>query len=305
MSLNSLKIVPEEEYAKLLSDLDLPLEPKPIQTLFPEPSPSAETVPLRVEPQPGFIVRTVTSSKSRAFPLNHSIFINVCHSPEFPKPPAVTEEEIQKALNADATTKYQIPLSLTEPRVDTDDGKSCLVFDACIHSEPYQRACQDFDFRLYVIELAIEWVEEKNQLTLRREFTLPPGGSKGQLAPHTIPVLKEAPITEFDSARQQTTKKPQPAPKAGSIRVPEYRLQELPGLSGPSKQLHLSVMLPDLVNTKTTTLDIEPEQLILDTPNMYHLEVPFPYTIDITQGRALFSRNSKVLKVMLHRLEQE
>ncbi|KAK9765996.1 hypothetical protein K7432_005254 [Basidiobolus ranarum] len=263
MSLNTLRIVPEtnnqdsinsefagEEYEKILSELEQRLEPKPIETLLPEKSYKDFTVPLRIEPLPGFILSTVTASKSEKYPSNYPIFVNICHSPDFPKPPKVTEQEIQKALNADPTSNYQIPLSLTEPRTDTNDGKACLVFDACIHSEPFQRSCQDFDFRLYIIELAIEWVEEKNKLELRREFTLPAGSSKGPLAPHTIPVTKSAPVTEITSIPPKKDTPTTLSPKTNTPRVPEYRIQEIPGLTGPSNQLHISIMLPELVSCR-------------------------------------------------------
>lgn len=40
--------------------------------------------------------------------------------------------------------------------------------DACIHTEPYRRAEKDFDYKLYIMELAMEWVEEKCRVELSR-----------------------------------------------------------------------------------------------------------------------------------------
>ena len=40
--------------------------------------------------------------------------------------------------------------------------------DACIHTQPYMRAECDLDFRLYIIELAIEFVEEMESVDLSR-----------------------------------------------------------------------------------------------------------------------------------------
>jgi len=43
-----------------------------------------------------------------------------------------------------------------------------LVLDACIHTEPFKRTEKDFDYKLYIMELAMEWVEEKCRIELSR-----------------------------------------------------------------------------------------------------------------------------------------
>lgn len=47
-------------------------------------------------------------------------------------------------------------------------AKAYLVVDACIHTEPYKRSEKDFDYKLYIMELAMEWVEEKCRVELSR-----------------------------------------------------------------------------------------------------------------------------------------
>lgn len=47
-------------------------------------------------------------------------------------------------------------------------AKAYLVVDACIHTEPYKRAEKDIDYKLYIMELAMEWVEEKCRVELSR-----------------------------------------------------------------------------------------------------------------------------------------
>jgi len=48
------------------------------------------------------------------------------------------------------------------------DAKAYLVVDACIHTDPYKRTKKDFDYKLYIMELAMEWVEEKCRVELSR-----------------------------------------------------------------------------------------------------------------------------------------
>lgn len=47
-------------------------------------------------------------------------------------------------------------------------GKTILIFDACINTNPYIRAEGDLDYRLYILELAMELVNEKEGVSLSR-----------------------------------------------------------------------------------------------------------------------------------------
>lgn len=53
--------------------------------------------------------------------------------------------------------------------------------DACINTQPYLRSEKDLDFRLYILELSMEYVEEITSVNLSREFTMPSIASKGKI----------------------------------------------------------------------------------------------------------------------------
>lgn len=74
--------------------------------------------------------------------------------------------------------------------------------DACIHPQAYIRSEKDLDYRLYIIELAMEYVEEITRVNLSREFTMPTIRSKG-----TIPsrILRLPKPTLLDSIVNQLT----------------------------------------------------------------------------------------------------
>ncbi|RUS30309.1 pre-RNA processing PIH1/Nop17-domain-containing protein [Jimgerdemannia flammicorona] len=128
---------------------------------------TARTV--EVHPTAGFVCKTATTTETKKHMQGTNVYINVCYAPEIPQPITTTEREIQRALNAEPGAVYQIPLSLGEMRGDANRaGKPNLVFDACIHTNPYVRAERDLDYRLYVLELAMELVEEKEGVTLSR-----------------------------------------------------------------------------------------------------------------------------------------
>ena len=55
-----------------------------------------------------------------------------------------------------------MPMSLGATRYDRDHAdKSCIVVDACVHTQQYVRAERDLDYRLYILELAMELIEER------------------------------------------------------------------------------------------------------------------------------------------------
>lgn len=48
----------------------------------------------------------------------------------------------------------------------------CYVCDAIIHTLPFKRTREDSDFKLYIIELAVEMIEEQFNLELTRSTSL-------------------------------------------------------------------------------------------------------------------------------------
>ncbi|KAF9962234.1 hypothetical protein BGZ70_008095 [Mortierella alpina] len=162
-----------------------------------------------ITPVPGFVVQTLTTGESSKVPIGSKIvsfgkdtavFINVCSSDLMPKPSNATEAEIQRAINAEEGTTYQVPFQLSPPREYRDSvAKSYLVVDACIHTEPYKRAEKDFDYKLYIMELAMEWVEEKCRVELSRNFQLPNIKSKDELKKRSVILPKPPAIQELDS----------------------------------------------------------------------------------------------------------
>ncbi|KAI8818247.1 pre-RNA processing PIH1/Nop17-domain-containing protein [Fimicolochytrium jonesii] len=266
------------------------------------PSPMHE-----VMPEPGFVVKTHNTVKVDDWGVGLKVFINICHSPNIPAPPPATKEEIVKALNAEDNAAYKVPLSLSSPRPDRDkSGKTCLVFDACVNTDPLDKAAEDGDFKLFLIELALEWVEEKYKLQLSREFTLPKMASKGRLSKHIIRRAKRPIIAEVDrpngskSAAKSTapTQLKPTAMKTLHLPRPKYDIVREPPTSTP-EFLIVEIQLPGVPTMKTTTLDIEQSRLLLHIPNHFALDIDLPHPIDVAEGGAQFHRGDKVLTVTL------
>ncbi|KAI9495425.1 PIH1 family, partial [Zychaea mexicana] len=145
-----------------------------------------------VQPQPGFVCKTKVERSKKHKP-GTKVYINICHADAIPAPPVANENEIQKALDAEQDATYRVPLSMGQPRFDTDS--TSLIMDACIHTQPYMRAERDLDFKLYILELAIEFVEEMESVELSREFTMPNLQSKGTIPQRMLRLPKPALIS--------------------------------------------------------------------------------------------------------------
>jgi hypothetical protein len=153
---------------------------------------------MEIQPQAGFVCKTKTTTACKGWPTGSKVFINICYAAEVPEPnPAATEADIQKALQGDAAATYQVPMSLGATRLDHDRaGNPSMVVDACIHTKPFVRAEGDLDYRLYIIELSIELIEEREKVELSREFTMPNLPSKGTIPKRMLQVPKGSLITD-------------------------------------------------------------------------------------------------------------
>ncbi|KAI7860451.1 pre-RNA processing PIH1/Nop17-domain-containing protein [Circinella umbellata] len=242
------------------------------------------TVP--VQPQAGFVCKTkVEQSKTNKYKPGTKVYINICHAEAIPRPPVANEDEIQKALNADPKATYRVPLSMGQARYD--DNSSSLIMDACIHTQPYMRAERDLDFRLYIIELAIEFVEEIESVDLSREFTMPNLQSKGTIPQRMLRLPKPALIS--------AVKKHKPSIKKEQLIKSEVSINK--------KGDHLIIVVPDMpsVNPSSWTLDIEPSQILIGGIGSMLKTIKLPQLIDVQhkENEVKFYKKSKELVIQL------
>ncbi|KAF9199301.1 hypothetical protein BGZ49_010617 [Haplosporangium sp. Z 27] len=284
-----------------------------------------------ITPVPGFVIQTQTTKETNKVPLEDSkdavvfpkdtlVYINVCSSDQMPKPSAATEAEIQKAINAEEGVTYQVPFQVSPPRRYRDSvSKSYLVVDACIHTEPLRRVEHDFDYKLYIMVLAMEWIEVKCRLEISRNFELPDMKSKDELKKRPIILPKPPAIQEVNDWTNDRTDKPIEkkaknnalvkidqgvtyVPSAGNDNiVPKSRLLPCPkGTMG----IIVEFDLPDHKNMDGVTLDVVlPDKLVLHSSNQdggkdYHAEIDLPNEpVDIDAIQAEFNLATRTLRV--------
>ncbi|KAG0096054.1 PIH1 domain-containing protein 1 [Podila epicladia] len=294
-----------------------------------------------ITPVAGFVLQTTTTKESSkvpigaktiVFPKDTQVFVNICSSSQLPKPTLATEAEIQKAINAEEGATYQVPFQLSPPREYKDTGaRSYLVVDACVHTDAYKRTEKDFDYKLYIMELAMEWVEEKCQIELSRNFQLPSIKSKDELKKRSIILPKPPAIQEVDGhlEKKDAPKKAIISPVSSKPATSSTKLEQdkdarivvpvagkddialmnrlLPCPKG-TLGIIVEVDLPNHQNINDVTLDVVlPDRLVvhstsqgqgIDQGKEYHCEVDLPNEpVDLDTIHAEFNRATRQLRV--------
>ncbi|KAL5478773.1 hypothetical protein ACEPAI_2050 [Sanghuangporus weigelae] len=135
------------------------------------------------------------STQTLQIPVGTKVFLNIAWDKRVPAPPEASEELVRRAMagadldddERDGLAGYYVPVVVSEPREDLDkSGKPSIVFDCVFSASLKSRCLKDKEFKLYLIELALEHVEEKAHMMLSRQVGAPNIVSKGKLEPRTV-----------------------------------------------------------------------------------------------------------------------
>ncbi|KAF8305828.1 hypothetical protein DL93DRAFT_296430 [Clavulina sp. PMI_390] len=182
-------------------------------------------------------------------------------------------------------------------------GKASLVFDAIFSEKLRERVAKDSEFKHFIMELALEKVEEGSGLVLGRDIATPNLKSKGPLdertallpaswlsasssSPVTASLIQEVTTPTVSASTPQSTP-PTPSSQVGSATpvippslpsTPKWTLEiESTGTGPRARTVRIEVQIPLMTKPdySQATLDLEPNRLILDCPPSYsRLDVP-------------------------------
>ena len=144
-------------------------------------------------PNPGFVVKTTSN--------NQKVFLNILFHAQVPSPRLVSDSELQDILKND-NSDYKIPLSCNPLRIDMDKKNvACNVYDVCIHVSVYNRCLTNLDFKYFLVELCLQFIEIKNQTeSFDRNFVFPKLKVKGVPLAHKIHRKKQPFIADINDA---------------------------------------------------------------------------------------------------------
>ena len=235
-----------------------------------------------VRPAKGFAMKTADRAGGK-------VFINVCASPQVPKPPPITAEMLQEEQ-----TRVRIPLSMGEPREDTDkEGKECTVYDAIMHTEVVERAKTEKEMKEFVVELCLQWVEQKFELALRRPVKFPKGMlAKGEPDIQTIRRNTNHMVAEVGKEAYQ----PQ---KAEPVEEPEF------SVALEESRVVVIAAMPRIESAEGISLEHSSRRLFLKAEGHYSLTVMLPESVEKEGADSEFNKTDKTLTVWLARAKPE
>lgn len=155
-----------------------------------------------VVPEPFFVVKTTDDAGQK-------VFINMCGSPKIAAPgdwsKGAIPEEVSKALeNAndvdnEGAQALRIPLSCGDIRRDVDKkGDMCSLVDCIFNLDVVKQASVARQLKVFLINLALQWVGHKGKRELDAKYKLPKMKYKGShIQTQRIRVDKKPLVTEI------------------------------------------------------------------------------------------------------------
>ncbi|KIM41697.1 hypothetical protein M413DRAFT_27292 [Hebeloma cylindrosporum] len=144
------------------------------------------------------------------------VFVNIAWDANVPPPPEGSEEAIQRAMQGEDVDEgnpsgWYVPVIVSSGRQDTDKaGNPSLVFDCIYNTTVKSRTLRDPEFKIFLVELALQRIEAQSGLALSRNIGTPNIASKGKLLPRTVqvPAAMLPALTGAPSAIQSPTQIP-------------------------------------------------------------------------------------------------
>ena len=134
-----------------------------------------------ITPEAGFVVKCRDDN-------NRKIFINMCgselvHAPGNWEKGKIPTDVLSKLESADIKPdeSLRFPLSLSDAVYDLDkQGAPCTTYDCIFNLDVLKQAMANKRLKVFLIELALGWVQEKHHLILNPQYKLPRMKYKGQ-----------------------------------------------------------------------------------------------------------------------------
>lgn len=290
---------PEDEDSQLFKELLLP-QSQSLENLVQEVK--------TVKPEPGFCVKTRDREENK-------IFLNVCHSAALPAPKDISEEELTHILSTDEVVNLRVPLSLGDAREELDkSGNPCIAHDIVINSDFYKKVEASSLFKNFVIQVAIQGLEDKCNKELNKDFTLLKNKKYlGTPSEVTVRTNSSKPmITELDSQdsfnanKSTATKKlmiqeleSPDKPNITKTPQPTYTIVQDPAVGYPT-HLVAEFQLPEVSRAKLINLDIGEDRIVLEAhPKKYFLDIFLPYPLEQDECGAQFNTDEKILTLTM------
>lgn len=256
--------------------------------------------PIRLDPQPGFVVKTKIVDGKDAHVYSTKVFINVCHDEQVPKPSDTFDPEtvFPKIVN----NEWEVPIIVSQEKTTRDKkGAPSFVYDCCVNNECFRWVQLNKDLRLIVIEWCLEAIEMMYDVVLEREYAVPKMLSKGELSATEISPEE---LKNGLQARLQQLKQSETLGLIQELEVDEDEPDTLPSLTnilGSSTRPLIEEIGEMSISGKPQKA---PQQSPQETTKSVEKSAPVPYTFVVsshaTNGHFFLKLESPEITPMLH-----
>eukprot|EP00736_Rhodelphis_marinus_P000268 Rmarinus@m.5016 len=274
-------------------------------------------------PKPGFCIRTYSEKHKK------KTFVNLCY-----------HDKVDEGVptKQDGGSSWDLPYILSNARPDHDkNGVECLVYDITFNTKTYNTMRQNSHYENFLIQTALDSIDENRGDCLRREWKVlskavhgqtqvvsasPAPGGKYPFGPYENPPPRQQPPAKnkpktpsTPSPELKQSAKPSEAKTNDSgLETPEFdiihrgELDYQDFLEGSCrdakeakrpKELVIRINLPQMASAANMDLDIEDKLVILEAKPHYYLKAPLPYEVDSDRGSAKFDKSQRRLTVTL------
>ncbi|KAF8154081.1 pre-RNA processing PIH1/Nop17-domain-containing protein [Crassisporium funariophilum] len=210
--------------------------------VLPSPPPTPTPNPHLLEPPAGPIV----------VPKGLKVFVNIAWDARVPPPPEGSEDAVQRAMRGEEVDGrnaegWYVPVIVSNGRHEKDKaGNPSLVFDCIYNTTIKSRTLYDPEFKIFLVELALQRIEAQTSLTLSREIATPNITSKGKLLPRTVH-LPKAMMTAL------TAPPPPPPPATGTANA-NAKAPGLIDLSADAANLGKAPLIQEITPAESSVL---------------------------------------------------
>ncbi|NXS54347.1 PIHD2 protein, partial [Brachypteracias leptosomus] len=242
------------------------------------------------------------------------LFINICSWKRIPAPQAPSEPT---------------PVSAGPLEEGSGEGALYRVIDVAYNPDVLQKAEENPEIMKHLIHLTLKFVEGRCNLPLSHLYTIQPFKLKGSLemmqkrlrgkipAPHpSQSTKKELTLAQLLHPREDEAPVvlgEEPGPQFGvqlieemtsteeaeQLSTPDYEMLTLMDSNEKPTQLELRIQLPKVSSVSECELSISKDDLIIEVPGKYKLQLDLPQLVDEETTTATFNRGKRVLIITL------
>ncbi|XP_061870227.1 PIH1 domain-containing protein 2 [Colius striatus] len=252
-----------------------------------------------------------------ADPVGGPLFINICSWKRVAAPKTLTEPT---------------PVSAGPLQVVSGEGDLYSIIDIAYNPEVLQRGEEDPDKMKHLIHLTLKFIEKRCNLTLSYLYTIESFKLKGSLemmqqrlkgrqlpAPHLSQDTKKeltlddllrtleaedcsnTPVLLKETSRTQSkmplieeiSSTEMPAKES----TPVYEMITVRDANKKPLQIELRIELPEVSSVSECDLRISKDDIVIEVPEKYKLQLDLPEVVDEETTTAVFNRGKRVLSI--------